>query len=170
MNNLGAWSEWFGYWPRRPHRPHRPRSKMAIRRSFLGGEGLLRPLWLWIMVIILVPYCQAQTASLPDAPVPQTDAPVVRFWSFRGPDDPPLRSVRSSLRWELAVEGMYCAAAVVDVKVTHGAREIYSDSLIPCGVLGVFGFLMDRYVGRPISLIPAIWGVQHHVRDALQGR
>ena len=94
-----------------------------------------------------------------------------KFLAARQWSDPPLRSNREILTSKSFVVPhlTYAITAVIDIRTTHGAREHYSDSLIPWAGVTTMDFLFDKYVFRPVSFLGPFVGIQHHIRDAREG-
>ena len=138
------------------------------------------------LFVTLAASCFAQTPSedaLPDAPQPQpsvvatspTPPPVTRptagFFTFRKSYlDPPLRSNKQVLTSKLflIMHGMLLASLAVDKWRLPDAREHWAEEVPAVAGITALDYLMDRFFTRAYMVAPAIYGIQHYVREALQ--
>lgn len=132
--------------------------------------------------------------SLPDTPLPQgcyisskdgntmcpatytvnpDDIHKAKFFTFRKSwQDPPLRTNKEVLKSKtflLAYGGLW-AAMITDITYTHGKRESWGSEAPAMAGVTLLGIVGDKYFTRSFMVGPAVYGIQHYVKDAFRGR
>jgi hypothetical protein len=104
---------------------------------------------------------------LPDSATPQTerDPSSVHFWTYRGWQDPPLRTNKQVFRSKifLAAHVGGAVAMIVACRSKHSGESWRSE--VPA-VTALFGmdYLQFRFVGGPNAIGPAIYEMIHYSR------
>lgn len=91
------------------------------------------------------------------------------YWAIRTRNDPPFKQPFRDPVW-IGMHITYPLVGAYDDHHTHQARENYPDTLIPAVAIAGFDYLIARFVCRPMGLVGAGWGIQHHAIDAAKGQ
>jgi hypothetical protein len=105
-------------------------------------------------------------------PAPETgmlrlerDPSTVRFWTYRGWEDPPLRTNREVFRSKLFIAAHVGGAIAMIMACRSRTSKEHWDSEVPA-VAAIFGmdYLQFRFIGGPNAVAPAVYEMIHYGR------
>jgi hypothetical protein len=108
-----------------------------------------------------------QYPPLPDSatPQPERDPSSVHFWTYRGLEDPPLRTNKQVFHSKifLAAHIGGAVAMIVACRSPH-SREDWGSEVPAVAALFGMDYLQYRFVGAPNAVAPAIYEMIHYSR------
>jgi hypothetical protein len=137
--------------------PNAPSATTATTCTKNDGTPCSKRLHKWI----------GQYPPLPESatPQPERDASTVHLWTYRGWDEPPLRTNKQVFRSKifLATHVGGAIAMIVACRSKNSKEDWGSE--VPA-VAGLFGmdYLQYRFIGAPNAIAPAIYEMIHYSR------
>ena len=95
----------------------------------------------------------------PDSgPQPERDPSTVHFWTYRGADDPPLRTTKQVFRSKLFVATHIGGAIAMIVACRNKNSSEHWDSEVPAvGAVFALDYLQFRFIGGSNAVGPAVY-------------